>query len=92
MEIKVLEQEKNRLKFELASRTHTLANAVAKELWNDKDIEVAGYTLEHPLVKNSAVMIVETSGSDPKKAVLNAISRLKKTNKEFMSNFKKASK
>ncbi len=92
MEIKVLEHTKNRMKFELLNHTHTLANAVSKELWNDKDIEVAGYALDHPLVKNSAVMIVETSGSDPKKAVLAAIARLKKRNKEFLSNFKKAAK
>lgn len=92
MEINVIEHSKNRLKFELVGRSHTLANALSKELWNDKDIEVAGYTLGHPLVKNSAVMIVETSGSDPKKALLAAIARLKKRNKEFISNFKKAAK
>ena len=92
MEIKVLEQTKNRLKLELLERSHTLANALSKELWNDKDIEVAGYTLEHPLINNSAIMIVETSGSDPKKAVLAAITRLKKKNKEFVANFKKAAK
>ena len=92
MEIKILEQTKNRLKLELLERSHTLANALSKELWNDKDIEVAGYTLEHPLINNSAIMIVETSGSDPKKAVLAAITRLKKKNKEFVANFKKAAK
>jgi len=44
------------------------------------------------LINNSAIMIVETSGSDPKKAVLAAITRLKKKNKEFVANFKKAAK
>lgn len=92
MEIKVIEQTKNRLKFEILERSHTLANAVSKELWNDKDIEIAGYSIEHPVMNNTAVMIVETSGSDPKKALVNAISRLKKTNKEFVANFKKAAK
>lgn len=92
MEVKLLQHEKNRLKIELMGKSHTLANAVSKELWNDKDIEVAGYTLDHPLVKNSAIMIIETSGSDPKKALLNAIGRLKKRNKEFLSSFKKAAK
>lgn len=92
MEIKVLEQTKNRLKFELVGRSHTLANAVSKELWNDKDIEIAGYKIDHPVMNNCAIMIVETSGSDPKKALVNAIARLKKTNKEFVANFKKAAK
>lgn len=92
MELKVLEQTKNRLKFEISGRSHTLANAISKELWNDKGIEIAGYAIEHPVINNSAIMIVETSGSDPKKALANAISRLKKNNKEFLSNFKKAAK
>jgi len=88
MEIKILEKGKNRLKFELVGKTHTLANVLSKELWNDKDVAVAGYTIEHPLTGN-AKMVVETHSSDPKKALINAIERLKKKNKEFLSLVKK---
>lgn len=89
MEIKILEQEKGKLKFELVGKSHTLANALTKELWNDKTVEVAGYNVEHPLTKN-AVLIVEAK--DAKKAVVDAIDRLKKDNKEFLTKFKKAAK
>jgi len=80
MEIKVLEQTKNKLIIELVGKTHTLANALTKELWNDKDIAVAGYNLPHPQVSNVA-LIIETNKGDPKKALSGAISRLKKNNK-----------
>lgn len=88
MEIKLIEKDKKRLKFELVGRTHTLANVLSKELWNDKDIAVAGYTVEHPLVSN-AVMVVETEKGDPKKALVSAIARLKGENKELLSAIKK---
>ncbi|MFH1637838.1 MAG: DNA-directed RNA polymerase subunit L [Candidatus Woesearchaeota archaeon] len=91
MEIKVLESVKNRLKIELVGKHHTLPNLISKELWNDKDIAVAGYTLEHPIVSN-AMMIIETKGSDPKKALLKAISRLSKKNKDFLAAVKKSVK
>ena len=88
MDINVLEKDKNRLKFALVGKTHTLANALSKELWNDKDVAVAGYTVEHPMVSD-AVMVVETEKGDPKKALASAISRLKKKNKEFLTQIKK---
>lgn len=88
MEINVLESEKTRLKFELIGKTHTLANILSKELWNDKDIAVAGYTVEHPM-KGNALMIVETHKGDVKKAITAAIARLKKQNKEFVALVKK---
>jgi DNA-directed RNA polymerase subunit L len=91
MKIKVIEQTKNRLKFELEGKTHTLCNALSSELWNDNDIAVAGYTLEHPLIASS-VLIVETNKGDPNKALLKAMDRLKKKNKEFEASINKIAK
>ncbi len=91
MEIKVQEKTKNRLKVELIGKTHTLCNLLSKELWNDKDVVIAGYTLEHPITSN-AVLTVETSKGDVKKALLDAISRASKYNKEFLAKFKSAAK
>ena len=88
MEIKVLESDKKRLKFELIGKTHTIANVLSKELWNDKDVAVAGYTVEHPEISN-AIMIVETNKGSPKKALASALSRLSKKNKEFLALVKK---
>ena len=88
MEVNILEENKNFLKLEIKGEDHTLANYLRKELWQDKDVNVAGYNVEHPLV-SSPVLIVETSRGDPKKALMNAIDRLKKKNIELLSKIKK---
>jgi len=90
MEIKVIEDTKNRFKVELVGKTHTLCNLLSKELWNDKDIAVSGYTLEHP--NANAVLTVETEKGDSKKALVDAINRIEKINKEFSTKFKNAAK
>tara|TARA_Y100000034_G_scaffold114964_1_gene151640 strand:+ start:18561 stop:18827 length:267 start_codon:yes stop_codon:yes gene_type:complete len=87
MEIKVLEKDKGKLKLEVIGEDHTLMNAIRKELWEDKDIEVSGYKIDHILVGNP-VLIVEHK-KDPKKALLDAVERLKKKNKEFKSKVTK---
>jgi len=88
MEIKILEESKNKIKFELIGEDHTLCNILRKELWADKNIEVAGYNIDHPLV-SEPIIIIETSGKEnPKKALLDAVNRLKKRNKELSVEFK----
>ena len=87
MEIKVLEKEKGKIKIEVIGENHTLMNALRKELWNDKDTEVSGYKIEHSLVGNP-ILIVEHK-KDPKKALLDAVERLKKKNKDFKSKISK---
>ncbi|MDD5649935.1 MAG: DNA-directed RNA polymerase subunit L [Candidatus Nanoarchaeia archaeon] len=88
MEIKVLEQEKNKLKIEIKGETHTLCNAIRNELWEGKSVEVAGYQIEHPMV-SSPVLFVETEKEDPKKALMNAASSLKKKTAELRKQLDK---
>ena len=83
MEINILEDKKKRLVFELKGEGHTLCNALREELWNDKAIKVSAYNIEHPLV-GIPRFIIETDGSEePKKALSEAVSRLKKKNSEL---------
>ena len=89
MEIKILENEKNRLVIEIPGADHTLCNAIKKELIEDKNVELATYAIKHPLV-GIPKMIIETKGATkPKKALENALNGLKKKNKEFSDLFKK---
>ena len=91
MEIKVLEEKKNKLIIELKGETHTFCNALKKELWNDKHVKAAGYNIEHPLVGVPKI-VVETDGKDPKKALVDAAGRLKKTFDSLKSEFLKSIK
>ena len=90
MEIKVQENTKKRMVFELVGANHTFCNALKKELWNDNSIRAAAYKVDHPLI-GIPKFIVETNGQkDAKSVVKSAVSRLKKINKEFVDGFKKA--
>ena len=91
MEINLLESSKDMIKLELEGRSHTLANAIVKELWNDAETVVAGYNQKHPQVTNT-VLILETKKKDPKKVLLNALKRMDKKYQEFATKFKKIAK
>lgn len=84
MEIKIIQNEKNRLVMEIPGADHTLCNSLKKELLSVSGVEIATYAIEHPLV-GIPKMIVETKGAvTPKKAVEKAISELQAKNKEFL--------
>ena len=91
MEIKVLEEKKNKLIIELKGETHAFCNALKKELWNDKSVKAAGYNIEHPLVGIPKI-VIETDGKDPKKALIDAAGRLKKSFDLLKSEFLKSVK
>jgi DNA-directed RNA polymerase subunit L len=87
MEVIVLENEKTRLKLEIKGEGNTLCNAIKKELWNDKNIEIAGYHIEHSQTTDP-ILVVEVNKGEAKKALLDAVDRLKKINKEFRDKSK----
>ena len=90
MELKVLEDTKKRMVFELIGADHTLCNSLKKELWKDSSIRAASYKIEHPLI-GIPKFIIETNGQKEPRAVLKAAaSRLQKLNEDFLSLFKKA--
>lgn len=88
MELNILEDKKKRLVFELKGEGHTLCNSLREELWNDKTITVSAYNINHPLV-GIPKFIIETKGKAPKKALKDAISRLKKDNSDLRKQVKK---
>ena len=81
MELNILESTKTRLKFEIKGEGHTFCNALRKELWQGKNVEIAGYSIEHSLV-TEPVFVIETDKEDPKKLLLEATTRLQKKNKD----------
>lgn len=92
MEIKVIENKKNRFVFELIGEGHSFCNALKKELWKDKHVKAAGYSIKHPLVGIPKV-VVETDGKkSPKAALKDASKALKKKSEDFKKQFTKAVK
>ena len=87
MEIKVLEEEKNRIKLQFLDEGHGFCNALKTELWNDSHVKIASYKIEHPLISKPD-MAVETDGEEkPRAALLKAASRLKGINEKLKKDF-----
>ena len=84
MKIKVLEESKSRMKFEMQGEDHTLCNALRKALWDVEGVEVAGYSIEHPSM-SEPVMTVETNDKiSPRDALKKTVENLKRFNKELL--------
>lgn len=76
MEIKVIENKKNKFVFELPEVSHGFCNILKDQLWKDSHVKVAAYRVEHPLI-NIPRFVVETDGGEtPKNALLGAINKL----------------
>ena len=89
MEIKILDDKKNKLVIDVKGSDHTLCNALKTELWNDKHVKLATYSIRHPQISVPQI-IVETDGEEsPKNALINAVQRLQKNNSRFKKEFAK---
>ena len=86
--MKIIENDKNKLEFEIIGEKHTLASLLCWALNEDPKVSSATYDLKHPLVGNP-VVIIKTSGKSPKKALEDAD---KLISKEFDSMKKALSK
>ncbi len=89
MEIKIIDDKKNKLVVEVKGADHTLCNAIKTELWNDKHVKIATYSIRHPEI-SMPQMLVETDGEEsPRNALVNAFQRLQKNNSKFKKEFAK---
>lgn len=87
MDVKILEEKKGRMVFNIEGDGVTIANQLKKELWNDEHVKASGYNVEHPLI-NVPTFVVETDGADPKKTVSAAIKRMTKSLEKFRDDAK----
>lgn len=76
MEIKILDEGKNSLEFEVKGEDHTLCNALREELRGNSHVKIASYNIAHPLV-GIPKMFVETDGSEsPRQAISKAVKKI----------------
>jgi len=88
MEVKILKQEKDRLEIEIDNLT--VAELVRKELGYDEKVEIAAWKRDHP-TKNP-VLIVKVKEGTAKKALLDSLAKVQKTNDDILDKFKAAIK
>jgi len=89
MEMKILEEKKGRLYVEIPGAGHTVCNAIKEELHADDKVKIATYSIRHPEISNPKMIVETDSGTDPRKAIQAAISRLKKSADKFKKDFNK---
>ena len=89
MELNVLEESSNRIVAEVKGATHTLCNPIKAELWKNKSVKLATYSISHPLV-GVPKFIVETDETlNPRDAMAEAASSLIKSMENLKKEFKK---
>ena len=87
MNIQILDDKKTRLMVEVKGANSTLCGAIKTELYNDKHVKIATFSIRHPQI-SVPQMIVETDGEEsPKNALINAVQRLQKDNAKFKKEF-----
>ena len=90
MDIKIIEESKNKLVFEIEGAGHSLCNLLVKEMWNDEAVKNVAYRIDHPLKGIPTILLETMQGKDElKKVVDNAIKRLRKSNDKFREAFLK---
>ena len=88
MEVKILDDKKRRLVFELKGASHGFCNALKKELWNDETVTLASYAIDHPLVGVPKFVIETNTEREPKAALKKSLERLRKHAEQFREEVK----
>ena len=87
MEIKIVEESKNKLVFDIKGEGHGFCNALKTELWKDKHVKVAAYRIDHPLI-GIPRFIVETDG-DARDVLVGAAKKLGSSAEKIEKQFSK---
>jgi len=94
MNLKVLERTPDELRVEIEGEGHTFCNLLQKALLEDDTIDVAGYSIQHPLVSNPVIYVRMKAKRKPEKrpetALKEAAEKIRQRNKEFRVSFEKA--
>jgi DNA-directed RNA polymerase subunit L len=92
VKIKTLKETSNELKIEVEGVGHTLCNLLQKKLLEDKQVDLAGYDISHPLASNPIIYVRTKGHLKPQEALLRAAEKLREINDEFRKELEKALK
>jgi len=94
MNLKVLKRTSDEMRVEIEGEGHTFCNVLQKALLEDGAVDVAGYSIEHPLVSSPVIYVRMKPRRKPEKrpetALKEAAERIRQRNKEFRVSFEKA--
>ena len=77
MKFKKITEKDNEMRFEIEGEDHSLSGILVTKLLENKDIEIAQYDIDHPLI-GKPTFFIKTKKGDPRDALKKAIADLKK--------------
>jgi DNA-directed RNA polymerase subunit L len=92
MKVEVLKKNSNELKIEIEGEGHSLCNVLQKFLVEDDTVDMAGYTVPHPLLPHAIVYVRTKKKRKPEAAIKDAVKKIRAQNKEFKTSFEEALK
>jgi DNA-directed RNA polymerase subunit L len=66
---------------------HTLLNLLQSSLLADKDVKMAGYAKQHPLMDRAVLQVQMKSGKSPREALLKSAEDARKRVNDFLDKF-----
>jgi DNA-directed RNA polymerase subunit L len=92
VKVNVLKKTANELKIEIEGAGHGLCNLLQKKLLEDKNVDMAGYDISHPLVSNPVIYVRMKGAAKPQAALKKAAEKARKTNEAFSKELERALK
>ena len=92
MKVQVLKKTSNELKIEIDGEGHSLCNVLQKVLLEDDTVDMAGYTVPHPLIPQAIVYVRTKKRRKPEAAIKDAVKKIRAQDSEFRTVFEKALK
>ena len=77
MNIRILEEKKDRFLVEINEGPSITLNVLKDELWNDSHVKIVGTHQEHPLLRRDK-LVIETDGHPARKSISSTITRIQK--------------
>lgn len=90
MKLKVLSETDNEIRVEVQGEGHTFCNALQDVLLSDKDVEFAGYSIDHPLISEPVIFVRTLKSSNPRAVLIKAAEKLKSQTDEIRQAFESA--
>ena len=90
MKLTFLKKTRNELKIEVEGEGHTFCNLLQYVLIGDKNVEMAGYDLPHPLIPKPVVYIRTKRDKDAGKSLKRALEQIREMTVEFRERFEAA--
>jgi len=92
VKVKVLKKTQNELKIEVEGAEHGFCNLLQKMLLEEKNVDMGGYDIPHPLASSPVIYVRMKGAAKPEEALRKAAEKAREENEAFSNALEKALK